>query len=151
MSIEIERVTAADTAPLRQEVLRPHQTVEDLAGGPDDEQAVHFAAIANGKVVGTASVRPEAPPWASDDRAWWRLRGMATAESWRGRGVGTAILGAVMDHVRRGGGDLLWCNARAPAVAFYQRSGLVTRGEGWLDPVIGPHIAMEAPIETAPR
>jgi GNAT superfamily N-acetyltransferase len=141
--IEIRRVTAAETAPLRQRVLRPHQSVEELArpmGG--DEKAIHFAAVDTDQIIATASVRPEAPPWAPDHRPSWRLRGMATDERYRGQGIGTALLGAVVDHVHREGGGLLWCTARTPAVAFYRRAGLVTRGESWVDPVIGPHIAM---------
>jgi GNAT superfamily N-acetyltransferase len=67
---------------------------------------------------------------------------MATAPEWRGTGVGSALLGAVFDHVAAGGGGLLWCNARLAAVGFYERSGMVTRGDVWEEPVIGPHIAM---------
>ncbi|MGI8754208.1 MAG: GNAT family N-acetyltransferase [Acidimicrobiales bacterium] len=148
MPIEIQRVAASATAPLRQQVLRPHQTVDELVSD-DDEQAVHFAAVDHREVIGTASVRREAPAWAPDDHPSWRLRGMATADGWRGRGVGATILGAVVDHVRHHGGGRLWCNARTPAMAFYQRAGLVIRGEGWEDPVLGPHIAMEAFIEPA--
>lgn len=147
MPIEIQRVRAEATAALRQQVLRPHQTVEDVARGSDGEtDAVYFAAVDQGVVIGTASVRPEAAPWAPDHRPSWRLRGMATAEGWRGNGVGRAILDTVVDHVRREGGGLLWCNARIPAVPFYERAGLVTRGEAWVDPMIGPHVAMETLI-----
>jgi hypothetical protein len=31
-------------------------------------------------------------------------------------------------------------------VEFYRRAGLVTRGESWVEPIIGPHIAMECLI-----
>jgi GNAT superfamily N-acetyltransferase len=68
---------------------------------------------------------------------------MATAEDRRREGVGAAVLAAVIEHVARNGGGLLWCNARAPAVSFYEKAGFTTRGEPWDDPVIGPHIAME--------
>ena len=40
------------------------------------------------------------------------------------------------------GGGLLWCNARLAAVGFYERAGMVTTGDVWEEPVIGPHIAM---------
>jgi len=40
------------------------------------------------------------------------------------------------------GGGLLWCNARVPAVAFYERAGFEVRGEPWDEPHIGPHVAM---------
>ena len=68
---------------------------------------------------------------------------MATAEDRRSRGLGGAVLAAAITHVRDHGGGWLWCNARLPAVAFYRRAGLVTRGDRWEEPLIGPHIAME--------
>ncbi len=147
MAMKVQRVPAWRTATLRQHVLRPHQTVEEVAGSTDGgEGAVHFAAVNHEEVIGSASVWPERPPWVSGLRPSWRLRGMATAEVRRGQGVGTATLDAVVDHVRGQGGGLLWCHARTPAVRFYQRAGLVVQGEGWVDPVIGPHVAMEMVI-----
>lgn len=149
--IEIRRVAPRETAPLRQRLLRPHQSVEELAQPVEGDEggAIHFAAVDHGQIVGTASVRPEAPPWAPDHRPSWRLRGMATEERWRGQGVGTALLDTVADHIRREGGGLLWCTARTPAVGFYRRAGLVTRGEAWVDPMIGPHIAMAMVVDGA--
>jgi GNAT superfamily N-acetyltransferase len=72
---------------------------------------------------------------------------MATADDRRHEGVGTAVLEAVIEHVRRNGGGLLWCNARMPAVPFYERAGFTTRGDSWDVPVIGPHIAMELHVD----
>ena len=149
MPMEIRRVSADATAALRQQVLRPHQTIEDLVRRSEgDTDARYFAAVDHGEMIGTASLRPEAPPWAPDQQPAWRLRGMATAEGWRGYGVGTAVLGAVVDHVRSEGGGLLWCNARIPAVPFYERAGLETRGDVWQEPLIGPHIAMAMLVES---
>ena len=93
-------------------------------------------------VKGTASVRREAPPWAPDQSDAWRLRGMATSEGHRGRGIGGEVLAAVIAHVAGHSGGLLWCNARLPAVDFYRRAGFETRGEAWEEPDIGPHVAM---------
>lgn len=147
MSVEVRAVPAAVTYPLRQQVLRPHETLDQLVlPGDDDPDSGHFAAYQGDAVVGTASVRREPPPWAPAPEPSWRLRGMATAEPMRGSGVGTAVLAAVIDHVRRDGGGLLWCNARLPAVPFYERNGFTTRGESWVDPDIGPHIAMERTV-----
>jgi GNAT superfamily N-acetyltransferase len=151
VTVRVERVGAATTFPLRQRVLRPHQKVDELASPDDDARdAGHFAAFdLDGTVVGTASVGPAAPPWAggpdpgpAPDQPGWRLRGMAITENLRGRGVGSLVLAATIDHVRGHGGGILWCNARLPAVPFYLRAGLRTRGEAWEDPLIGPHIVM---------
>jgi len=141
--VQVQRVDAAVTRPLRQRVLRPHETVEQLVlPGDDDPDSGHFAVLEGAEVVATGSVRRESPPWPVEGPAW-RLRGMATAEDRRSRGLGGAVLGAVITHVRDHGGGYLWCNARLPAVPFYQRAGFATRGDRWEDPLIGPHIAME--------
>jgi GNAT superfamily N-acetyltransferase len=147
-SVRVAQVAAKVTFALRQQVLRPHETVAQMAlSGDDHPDAGHFAArAADGSVVGTATVRREAPPWAADAPDAWRLRGMATAEGWRGYGIGGRILAAIVDHVSSRGGGLLWCNARVPAVAFYRRAGLETRGEEWDEPHIGPHVAMSVQI-----
>lgn len=128
---------------LRQAVLRPHQRPDEVRF-PDDEGpgTAHFCARDDDDdVVGVVSVMRQGPPWRPDLDAW-RLRGMATAPEWRGTGVGSALVGAVFDHVAAGGGGLLWCNARLAAVGFYERAGMVTTGDVWEEPVIGPHIAM---------
>jgi len=54
-----------------------------------------------------------------------------------------------VQHVADHGGGLLWCNARSPAVAFYRRAGFETRGDEWVDPEIGPHVAMERAVPSA--
>jgi GNAT superfamily N-acetyltransferase len=144
----VRRVPAEVTLPLRQRVLRPHETIDQMRlPGDDDADTGHFAAFDDdGAVVGTASVRREPPPWRPDTADGWRLRGMATEEGLRGAGIGTDVLEAVVAHVARHGGGPLWCNARLPAVDFYRRSGFRTRGEAWEDPVIGPHIAMQRSV-----
>jgi GNAT superfamily N-acetyltransferase len=143
----VARVRSEVGLPLRQRVLRPHQTVEQLRARDDDAPGTgNYVAFVGDEVVGTASVRPEAPPWPAGAERAWRLRGMATDERWRSRGIGALVLDAVIAHVRDHGGGLLWCNARVPAVAFYRRAGFQVRGEEWVDPVIGPHVAMERTV-----
>jgi predicted GNAT family N-acyltransferase len=144
VDVHVEAVAAAVTFPLRQQVLRPHQPVKELAlPGDDDPDTLHVAArTVDGNVVGTASVRREPPPWEPARSDGWRLRGMATTHELRGRGIGGRMLDVVLAHVAAHGGGLLWCNARLPAAPFYERAGLATRGEPWTDPDIGPHVAM---------
>jgi GNAT superfamily N-acetyltransferase len=149
----VEQVLSWVTLPVRQQVLRPHQTLAELRQADDDgPQTANFAAYAGDEVIGTATVRAEDAPAAFQDRQGdpgWRLRGMATVDGWRGRGVGAAVLERVIAHVGELGGGLLWCNARLPAVAFYQRAGFATRGEPWEDKQIGPHILMSRQIASA--
>ena len=151
MDVRVERVGSEVGLPLRHRVLRPHQALEELRSPDDDDPDTgNYVAMVGDEVVSTASVRREAPPWTSGPGPAWRLRGMATADAWRSTGIGAQVLEAVVQHVRHHGGGLLWCNARVPAVRFYLRAGFRTRGEEWVEPAIGPHIAMEREVGPSP-
>ncbi|MGH9062884.1 MAG: GNAT family N-acetyltransferase [Acidimicrobiales bacterium] len=140
----VEAAPAAAVRPLRHAVLRPHQRPEELVyPGDDDPAAGHFVARdAGGEVVGAASVVPEPPPWDPARADAWRLRGMATAPGRRGQGIGARLLAAATAHAAVNGCRLLWCNARLPAVAFYERAGMAVRGTPFEEAGIGPHVAM---------
>ncbi len=144
MSFSLCRVPAETTYALRQQVLRPLQDVEDMRlAGDDDPGTASFAAKADdGTVVGTGTVRREPCPWQPERLDAWRLRGMATAQPWRGRGVGTDMLAAVVAYVADQGGGLLWCHARTPAQTLYRRGGFSPHGSVWEEPLIGPHLRM---------
>lgn len=137
--MRVERVAPDVVRPLRQRVLRPHQTVaEQVYEGDDAPGAAHFAAYDDaGEVIGIASITPEGGPGA------WRVRGMATDPSkGRGTGAGGALLLAALDHARAAGATRVWCNARTPARGFYERYGFAIEGEEFELPQIGPHFVM---------
>ncbi|MGH9105688.1 MAG: GNAT family N-acetyltransferase [Acidimicrobiales bacterium] len=146
------RCRSEDVVGLRQQVLRPHQRLEDVRFARDDDPGTaHFCAEDDeGHVICVATMWRETPPWCPGAGAAWRLRGMATAPEWQGRGAGSAVLASVLSHVAGAGGGLLWCNARMAAVPFYERVGLVRTGHPWEEPVIGPHVAMCKPVDKAP-
>ncbi len=149
MEFRVDQVPATATWPLRQAVLRPHQTVEEM-GLPDDDHPLTAAFVAvdgHGQVVGTARVAPAAPPGPIADHAptgspAWRLRGMATRQGLRDQGIGGAVLSRTIEYVADQGGGLLWCAARVPAVNFYLRAGFTSHGQPWEEPDIGPHLLM---------
>jgi GNAT superfamily N-acetyltransferase len=145
VNVSVRRVAPEATFALRHEVLRLHEAPESLRlPADDDPRSGFFAAETDeGQVVATAVVFPDAAPWDTSAVGAWRLRGMATAEGWRSRGIGARVLDAVVDHVLAGGGRMLWCNARLPAVPFYERAGFARVGEEWDEPFIGPHVAMQ--------
>jgi len=150
MEPTVRRVEPQATWALRQAVLRPHQSIEQVGLGDEgDGELVAYAAVdpATEEAVSTATVRREPPPFdpgavSAAGAPAWRLRGMATREDRRRTGIGGRVLSAVIEHVATSGGGLLWCNARLPARALYERAGFVTVGEPWDDPDIGPHIVM---------
>lgn len=141
MTIEIRPISSQQTHPLRRSILRDNDPNADLDYfGDDDPLAFHAGAIADGVVVGIASVYPE-PMAARASHAGWRLRGMATAESHRGIGLGKALLEACFEHIRCNNGDLLWCNGRTSAIKFYEAMGFATEGEEFVT-FTGPHYVM---------
>jgi GNAT superfamily N-acetyltransferase len=148
-SIDVGPIAAQDTWPLRKRVLRPHQEGDAVVlGGDDDPRAAHLGARdADGTIVGIATISPQDCPWAPDRPGAWRLRGMATADELRGRGVGALVLGAAVRHAREHGAGLVWCNARVGALTFYARAGFVAAGERYVDPVLGPHVPMQLDLE----
>lgn len=132
----VASVPAELTRPLRRDVLRPHQRVQELAA---DEPPGCFAVCAydGAELVAVGLVAPDGEPGG------WRVRGMATLPASRGRGAGTAVLEALIAHAREHGATRIWCNARAPALAFYERSGFRVVSEEFELENIGPHRVME--------
>ena len=72
----------------------------------------------------------------------FQLRGMATAETMRGHGIGRALVRACMDAARKSGAELLWCNARTSATGFYLKQGFQVMGGEFEIADVGPHFRM---------
>ncbi len=124
------------TRALRQAILRPHETVEQVAAHePADAFAV--GAFAGERLVSVGFVSPDGEPGA------WRVRGMATAADARGWGAGTAVLDELVRHACERGAERVWCNARTPARSLYERAGFIPISDEFQLPDIGPHFVME--------
>jgi uncharacterized protein (TIGR02453 family) len=132
----VRPIPLAQTRSLRQAVLRPHQTVEELASH-EPPGALAFGAFDGEELVAVGLIGPEGEPGA------WRVRGMATAPHARGRGGGGAVLGALVGHAADQGAACIWCNARVRAISLYERAGLGVVSEVFEPPDIGPHVRME--------
>ncbi len=148
----VRAVTAAETRPLREQVLRPGRpAVDSVYPGDDDPSTVHFAAYDGDRLVGIASLYREDRVGTGTPGQGWRLRGMASAPEDRRSGVGWALLEACVDHVSAAGGGELWCNARTPAAGFYARAGFEVISEPFDIPGIGPHVVMRRVVRPAPE
>lgn len=127
------------TVALRHQVLRPHQTLDDVRAASDGTPGI--AVLDGERVLACASVRPE--PMPGDERPGdWRLRGMASDPAVRGQGYGALALTAALDHARERGATRVWCNARTPARGFYERHGFTATGGEFHLPDAGPHYLM---------
>jgi GNAT superfamily N-acetyltransferase len=140
--LTVREIPIADTRPLRQSILRPHQTLEALAAHePPDAYAV--GVFRERELIAVGFIAPDGEPGS------WRIRGMATVATARGGGAGTAVLDALVTHAREKGGTRVWCNARTPARSLYERAGFVVSSEEFELPQIGPHFVMERNLAAA--
>jgi oligopeptidase A len=137
----VKRIGAVDVRPLRQLLLRPHQTVDETQH-PEDFQpeAFHAGLFVEDVLSGVASFFREDVPWdALDSRDAWRLRAMAVDDALRGRGLGRLLATAGIDYARAEGGTHMWCSARAWVLPFYESLGFVVTGEPFEIEHIGTH------------
>lgn len=138
--IEIVQTGLDRILDLRHAILRaglPRET----AVFPGDEAAtsVHVAAVRGGEVVGCATFHLN--QWQGEPA--YQLRGMATAASTRRQGLGRKMLTfAEAELLSRGVTRQLWCNARTPAVPFYEAMGWTVESEVFEIPTAGPHVRM---------
>ena len=68
---------------------------------------------------------------------------MAADDRFRSRGL-AARCSVAEDELAREGSPvrLMWCNARVPAVRFYEKLGWAVSGEPFEIPTAGPHVKM---------
>jgi GNAT superfamily N-acetyltransferase len=140
--IEIRRVTIDRIRPLRHEILRPGRPFDTTLWDHDhDPDTLHLAAFQDDAITGIATLFPEAPPGEPCENTW-RLRGMAVRETRQRGGIGRALCDAAAIAAREKGGQILWCNARSHARAFYERCGFTSHGPEFHIEGIGPHFQM---------
>jgi len=132
----IRPISLERTRALRQAILRPHESVEQMATteAPD---TFALGAFDGEELVAVGMIAPDGEPGR------WRIRGMATAPPARGQGAGTAVLDGLIAHARAAGARRVWCNARTPARSLYERAGLRVVSEEFELPQMGPHVVME--------
>ena len=100
--------------------------------GRDGDCAHALAESAAGEPIGTGRLMPDG-----------RIGRMAVLAPWRGRGVGAALLEALMAEARRRGFREVYLHAQSGAKDFYLRHGYAIEGEEYLEAGI-PHIGMRA-------
>ncbi|BAN01487.1 hypothetical protein YM304_11730 [Ilumatobacter coccineus YM16-304] len=131
--MKVVAVSSDRTHDLRRRVLRAGEANPTLDWPGDHEPTTtHFAAIADGNVIGVST-------WLLVDGRV-QLRGMATDPDEAGRGVGSALLEAGIEHARRIGATDVWANARVTALGFYRKHGFVISGPEFVTGATGlPH------------
>ncbi len=140
--MKVLQIAARDTHSLRHKILRQGRPVEECYFPADeDDQTFHLGAFIDNKLVSVASFFYERNP-AFEDENQYRLRGMATLDEHRGQGHSRALLRTAFPIIKQNFCSLVWCNARASAVPFYEKTGFTSTGDIFEVPVIGPHLLM---------
>src|SRR5215467_1894920 len=121
-----------EAVAIRYSVFVEEQLVpEDLEIDESDPVSVHaLARDADGRAIGTGRLLPDG-----------HIGRMAVVRQARGRGVGSALLQALMNESRQRGNRDAMLSAQVQAAAFYERHGYVAEGEPYDDAGIA-HIAM---------
>jgi predicted GNAT family N-acyltransferase len=124
----------ADRAALRavreQVFVREQAVPIELEWDEFDPLCQHVVAEAAGQAIGSGRLLPDG-----------HIGRMAVLESWRGQGVGSAILEALLRLARDSGIRRVRLNAQSRAVAFYRRQGFIAEGEEFIEVGI-PHRSM---------
>jgi predicted GNAT family N-acyltransferase len=103
----------------------------------DEHDAVSVHALARepgGRAIGTGRLLPDG-----------HIGRMAVLRDWRGRGVGGALLGALVARAAARGMTRLVLNAQTHALPFYARHGFAAFGAEFMEAGI-PHVAMAREI-----
>jgi predicted GNAT family N-acyltransferase len=98
--------------------------------GADPACTHGLARDAAARPVGTARMKPDG-----------HIGRMAVLAGWRGRGVGSALLGLLLGVARARGLPAVFLDAQVRALAFYARHGFVPSGPVFLEAGI-PHRRM---------
>ncbi|HWD93268.1 MAG TPA: GNAT family N-acetyltransferase [Verrucomicrobiae bacterium] len=144
--IAICRVSVDAILDLRHRLLRAGMPAEAARfPGDDDSGTWHFGLFClespdeNAPVVSCASFMLN----SYKDEPAWQLRGMATDNSHQGRGFGGKLLACAEKAILQDSGvRLFWCNARVPAIPFYERQLWIADSEVFDIPTAGPHRRM---------
>lgn len=114
------------------------QVPEELEWDDVDEGAYHVLATSpDGRPIGTGRLKLDC-----------HIGRMAVVKTWRGRGVGSAILRMLVDFARREGCTAVRLHAQTHALEFYARFGFAPVGAGFDEAGI-PHQAMALTLTPA--
>ncbi|MBM3348021.1 MAG: GNAT family N-acetyltransferase [Betaproteobacteria bacterium] len=100
-----------------------------------DERSVHALARQGGTPAGNGRLLP------ADEEGTVRIGRMAVLGPFRVRGVGAAILRALLARARETGARQALLHAQASAAGFYRRHGFTERGGEFVEAGI-PHVEM---------
>lgn len=104
-----------------------------------------IAATVDGEPIGTARLLPQTLPHIAE----LRIGRMAVLKAWRRRGVGAALLAALIERAADRGAQGIVLHAQTHAAGFYQRCGFVAEGGEFFEAGIA-HFTMRLRLANRP-
>ena len=138
----IQFITVEELLPLRNTLLRGGKLTNEQCRFTTDSLpgAFHLGYYIDEQLVCIASFHPQG--YGEFAGTGYQLRGMATVEEFRGRGIGNQALNFGIVYLRGRKANYLWCNARKKALPFYLNMGFEIISDEFELPVIGPHYVL---------
>ena len=142
MSLDVNYISAQETIQLRHLVLRSGYPKHYCNWEGDHLKSTkHVGAFLNSECVGILSVFKNQTK-TSSSQFQYQLRGMAVHPEYQGQGIGKALVIFIENELKAANCQLLWCNARSSATAFYKKLGYNFASEEFMIQNVGPHYVM---------
>jgi len=143
----IRFIPVEDTLAMRNDILREGKLTPDQCRfpGDDGEGAFHLGYYDNEKLVCIATFHPQ--NHNSYVGKGYQLRGMATLEEYRGKGIGNQLVNFAIVYLRGQKVNYVWCNGRIGAVRFYVSLGFEIISDEFVIPITGPHRVLYLKIQ----
>ncbi|MGC6423327.1 MAG: GNAT family N-acetyltransferase [Flavobacteriaceae bacterium] len=140
MKVSFENISAADTLPLRQALLRPGKPLAGCQFDKDNHSyTLHWGAFVNNKLVGILSAM-NTPCESFPEKNAYQFRGMAVASDFQRKGIATQLLqSAEKQLLINRTPELFWLNARIKAIELYTALAYQPIGPEFDIPTVGPH------------
>lgn len=122
MSISIKPIQAEQTWPMRQKVMYPEFSLEQVKL-KDDAQGQHFGLFVGEELTVVVSV--------FIDNSKLQFRKLATKTEQQSKGYGKQMMQFILELTSAENLKMIWCNARLTASPFYQQFGFEVYGETW--------------------
>ncbi|CAN5422733.1 GNAT family N-acetyltransferase [soil metagenome] len=132
---------------MRNEVLREGKLSLDSCRFDTDllPGAFHLGFYKDDELACIASFHPQL--YGGFTGTGFQLRGMATIEKYRGKGMGNQLLNFAIVYLKGQKVNYLWCNAREKALKFYQNLGFEVISGKFEVTDIGPHYVLYVKIQ----
>ena len=140
--MEIRKIDANATYPIRQLVLRPGKSLDTCHFEGDFlDSTMHFGIFVANNIVGILSLF-SANNSIFEEKFQMQIRGMAILDNFQNKGYGALLVNQAEKMAGENNCTLIWFNAREKAVPFYKKLGYLTVGNMFEIATVGPHFVM---------